>query len=242
MIAAMKAPHFTPFVLAFGLVLTASFALPLSAQAKECAKIYEHVDYEGMSWSVSDGDNINWIGDTWNDMISSFKVRSGCSFTIYEHARFEGAWQTFTSNVRNAVDARWNDYVSSYTCVCAAPEPKPAPAPATDTWSRQAPFDHWADGYHFTNVKAAYLGNCLLKVTWTFQSPTTRLARFQSRVEFKEGSWVRSDIFQEVYEGSREYSYVVDSGDAGCWAARPAHPQILHVSVCYADGCTPPTP
>ena len=79
---------------------------------------YEHIDYVGASFSASS--DVSWVGDSWNDQISSIRVPAGRTVILYEHIDFEGASLTLTSDasdLRNypgpGADGTWNDAVSS---------------------------------------------------------------------------------------------------------------------------------
>jgi hypothetical protein len=44
-------------------------------------------------------------------------VKSGCSITLYEHANYEGASETYGRDSAFVGDG-WNDQASGYTCAC----------------------------------------------------------------------------------------------------------------------------
>lgn len=115
----MRSMRYVSFVFALCVVVASAAGLfaPQLAQAEECAVMYEHARFEGQSAPVDAGENVDWVGDEWNDMISSFKVGSGCSLTVYEHSKYEGASKTYTSS-SNFVGDDWNDQISSFTCSC----------------------------------------------------------------------------------------------------------------------------
>ena len=85
-------------------------------RAGNCATMFEHIDYGGDHKDVNRGE-VPWIGDIWNDEVSSIKVRSGCVLNAYEDKDFRGDQKSFSGNVRRVGDG-WNDRISSYTCSC----------------------------------------------------------------------------------------------------------------------------
>ncbi|HEV7277246.1 MAG TPA: SH3 domain-containing protein [Devosiaceae bacterium] len=73
---------------------------------------YEHFNYKGDSFCVDSGEEANWVGDGWNDRISSIKVKGGAAVRVYQHASYEGA----SATVRRSVPQlnNFNDAISSY--------------------------------------------------------------------------------------------------------------------------------
>jgi len=88
-----------------------------AASARTCATLYEHINFGGDSREVGDGVNTAWIGDLWNDQVSSIEVSPGCVLNAYEHINFGGSHETFLGSVPWVGDS-WNDKISSYTCSC----------------------------------------------------------------------------------------------------------------------------
>ncbi len=57
------------------------------------ATLFEHPAYQGNSLSVSS--DTAWVGDGWNDIVSSVRVtRNNCQVTIFMDAYYQGASQT----------------------------------------------------------------------------------------------------------------------------------------------------
>lgn len=79
---------------------------------------YEHINFEGGSFSAGIGD-IPFVGWDWNDRISSIWIPDGRTVVLYEHADFGGESLTLTTGVadlRNVGELGygwWNDRVSS---------------------------------------------------------------------------------------------------------------------------------
>lgn len=78
--------------------------------------------YEHENWNTNDGDEGGWsyrtslrvsyIGDDWNDQISSIIVHSG-TWRFYEDVNFGGDYIEFREGYHN-LPARWNDRITSY--------------------------------------------------------------------------------------------------------------------------------
>jgi hypothetical protein len=73
---------------------------------------YEHFNYKGDSFCVKSGEDASWVGDAWNDRISSIKVKGGASVRIFEHADYQGAEATARRSVPQL--NKFNDQISSY--------------------------------------------------------------------------------------------------------------------------------
>lgn len=104
---------------------TIIFALALSmfsqiAQAGSiCAILFEHENFAGAEYIVNNGENadVDYVGDGWNDRISSAVVMPNCKIALFEHANHEGSSLTLWGN-HSYVGNRWNDRISSFTCTC----------------------------------------------------------------------------------------------------------------------------
>ena len=77
---------------------------------------YQHRDFGGHTFTLRGNVNVQYVGDKWNDKISSFACHPGCTLTMFEHRDFKGARQTW-STVQYVGDA-WNDDVSSLYVRC----------------------------------------------------------------------------------------------------------------------------
>lgn len=123
-------------LLALGLGLAA-----LPAMAQDCT-VYQHRDYGGAHWTIRSGERLAGLRDPginqtcshancqvfwradWNDQISSFRVRRGCTVTLWEHIdggrvppRGFGA-HFRTDRSYRYVGSRWNDKASLVECSC----------------------------------------------------------------------------------------------------------------------------
>jgi hypothetical protein len=78
--------------------------------------IYEHIDFGG----ASERTNLNWyyVGDWWNDKISSIVIASGV-WQFFQHWHYEGAsWVLGPGYYRWVESANIpNDIISSFKCI-----------------------------------------------------------------------------------------------------------------------------
>ncbi|OQX25978.1 MAG: hypothetical protein BWK80_12825 [Desulfobacteraceae bacterium IS3] len=83
-----------------------------------CCKFYEHTNAQGSSFSSGAGKS-NFVGNRWNDKISSVWVGEGYKVTVYEHTGFGGKSQTLYGrnggSLYNLTDIAFNDSISSYS-------------------------------------------------------------------------------------------------------------------------------
>ncbi|KQU73366.1 hypothetical protein ASE08_12860 [Rhizobacter sp. Root16D2] len=83
---------------------------PPAASGTIC--FYEHADYQGASF-CGDADN-SWVGATWNDRVSSVKVKSGYQVDLFDDINFGGRTLTLGADTPNLVNVNFNDIVSSF--------------------------------------------------------------------------------------------------------------------------------
>ncbi|PTT77997.1 hypothetical protein DBR42_24330, partial [Pelomonas sp. HMWF004] len=70
-----------------------------SAVAAPQVCFYEHINYQGRTQCVSS--NSAWIGNAWNDRISSVKVPAGVKLRLYANSYYRGAVLTLTADEPN---------------------------------------------------------------------------------------------------------------------------------------------
>jgi hypothetical protein len=87
------------------------------AAAGTCATMFLHIHFGGDRLEANAGAFVTWIGDLWNDEVSSVNVRPGCVLNVWEHIHFGGAHMAFQGSIPWVGDW-WNDRISSYTCSC----------------------------------------------------------------------------------------------------------------------------
>lgn len=74
-------------------------------------QVFWDANYGGESWTVSD--DTPWVGDHWNDQISSVKVIAGV-WAFYWDAQYQGeVFRTGPGNYSYVGD-HWNDQFSSF--------------------------------------------------------------------------------------------------------------------------------
>jgi hypothetical protein len=105
------------WILAGFLALTAFLFAPPSAQAGEVCSFYQHRDFQGGVFDVYGGENIRFVGNQINDQISSVSCDPGCTATVFEHWKYEGAAIRLRGDVE-FVGRRWNDRISSIRVRC----------------------------------------------------------------------------------------------------------------------------
>ncbi len=74
-------------------------------------------DFRGPQGVATDGEDVPWIGQNWNDRISSVRCDRRCSLIVYEHANFAGRSERFPGEVRYVGDG-WNDRISALRVSC----------------------------------------------------------------------------------------------------------------------------
>ncbi len=83
---------------------------PVAATGAVC--FYEHVGYAGASF-CADADS-GYIGNAWNDRVSSVKVRAGTQLDLYEHASYGGRVLALSGDTPDLVARGFNDLMSSF--------------------------------------------------------------------------------------------------------------------------------
>ncbi len=80
---------------------------------------YEHIDFQGESKEIPLGINRKYVGDHWNDQISSIACASRCHLHVWEHRDFLGESRFFaTGGAHQYVGDDWNDRISSMKVEC----------------------------------------------------------------------------------------------------------------------------
>ncbi|OED37289.1 hypothetical protein AB833_24375 [Chromatiales bacterium (ex Bugula neritina AB1)] len=99
-----------------GIRKSCEYKLKSTPQPRVLATVYEHINYGGRSWDLSENGKFaitelqHSIG---NDIISSIKVAAGYKLTACEH-NFTGNCKTFTNNISNLITIGFNDVISSF--------------------------------------------------------------------------------------------------------------------------------
>jgi hypothetical protein len=78
---------------------------------------YKHRGFRGDRYTLGRKKIATYVGDKFNDKISSFRVSPGCKIVAWEHRDRKGAVVTFNSDAEYVGDD-WNDRISSFACRC----------------------------------------------------------------------------------------------------------------------------
>ncbi len=82
----------------------------LAAGSAVC--FFEHTEYRGASF-CAEADS-NWVGQTWNDRISSVRVPSGTQVELFFDINHGGRALAISSDAPNLVSLNFNDFASSF--------------------------------------------------------------------------------------------------------------------------------
>jgi Beta/Gamma crystallin len=83
---------------------------------------YEHENFKGEIRNIALGVTRRYVGDHWNDRISSVSCAPRCRLQVWEHRDFIGASKSFGDRGATAyVGDDWNDRISSARVVCDVP-------------------------------------------------------------------------------------------------------------------------
>ncbi|MDM5215063.1 beta/gamma crystallin domain-containing protein [Peribacillus sp. NJ4] len=79
---------------------------------------YEHINGGGHYYTLLSGESEEYVGDWWNDRLSSIRVAPRTLIIIFQHRGFRGSSATFENPydshwLVNLLDGGWNDQVSS---------------------------------------------------------------------------------------------------------------------------------
>jgi hypothetical protein len=98
--------------------LTLAFLFVAGPAQAQNALFFEHINYDG-DWAAANS-SVSWVGDDWNDEISSVAMLPGVTVTLFEHIDFGGQSLELTSNAPDlrtfpgpGQNGNWNDAASS---------------------------------------------------------------------------------------------------------------------------------
>ena len=94
------------------LIYLVVFIYSLSFSQSPIVELYENIAFDGISKSYSELKKINTLL-TWDDRISSIKVKIGYQITIFEKKDYKGKKITLTSDFANLKKLKFNDKISS---------------------------------------------------------------------------------------------------------------------------------
>ena len=78
---------------------------------------YEHADFTGARRDIGEFDEVPWVGNEWNDRISSIDCHERCTATVYEHIDYGGESGRWQGRART-MGLSWNDRISSVRVTC----------------------------------------------------------------------------------------------------------------------------
>jgi hypothetical protein len=78
---------------------------------------YEYAHFTGKPREIRFGQQLNYVGNQWNDTISSIECSAGCKLQVWVHRDFKGLSKTF-SGANGYVGEAWNDRISSMKVLC----------------------------------------------------------------------------------------------------------------------------
>jgi syncollin len=118
---------------------TLAAGITIAPLAYAGCSLFEHRDYQGAEWYLEDlermimvdGESLGcttnghgggcesvYYESSWNDVVSSFRVDSGCIITLWEHVNEDGARFRSDTSYRY-VGGDWNDVASEAVCSCS---------------------------------------------------------------------------------------------------------------------------
>ncbi|MGM2748643.1 hypothetical protein BK718_03320 [Bacillus thuringiensis serovar andalousiensis] len=80
-------------------------------------RFYEHIDGQGMSFTLNSGERLSYVGDPWNDRISSVLVAPKTLVILYTHINYGHPVKILENNGNSPypfnIHEDFNDRVSS---------------------------------------------------------------------------------------------------------------------------------
>jgi hypothetical protein len=101
-------------VLGIAALALAAAATTAPAMAAGCSvTVYWDADFGGESWHTRQ--DVPWVGDHWNDQISSIRIESGV-WDFYWNKDYGGERKRMRPGDYSRIDPHWNDQISSFRC------------------------------------------------------------------------------------------------------------------------------
>jgi len=91
-------------------------AMLMTANAMAGCTVYKGKKFLGTSLEIAAGQEISSFDRKWDNQITSVKVSSGCQFTVWKDADFQGDTMEFTENTKYI--GSMDDTISSAKCLC----------------------------------------------------------------------------------------------------------------------------
>ena len=111
-------------LIALGISAAAALGLAHGARAQNAPPqigfrgciYYEHSSWQGRWRSIPVGTRRKFVGDTWNEIISSFACHPACHVVAFQDRDFQGSRSEFATTWY--VGDPWNDRISSLIVSC----------------------------------------------------------------------------------------------------------------------------
>lgn len=104
-------------IFAFAIVAGSALSAPAAFAASGQCIVFEHADFSGRGRAVASGQSVPWVGNGWNDRISSVSCSPRCRLDVWEHRDFGGRRERFSGDTPFVGNA-WNDRISSMKTQC----------------------------------------------------------------------------------------------------------------------------
>ena len=90
----------------------------VAGSAEAGCTMFEHINYGGGTFHIPEHQSYTYLGDVWNDRVSSVQVSAQCQLITYQHVNYGGDRRVY-SNSASFVGNLWNDQISSAQCQCS---------------------------------------------------------------------------------------------------------------------------
>jgi|WetSurMetagenome_2_1015567.scaffolds.fasta_scaffold297384_2 hypothetical protein len=105
-------------LIAVSMIFASVFSARLEAQRgpdrqnRNQVCFYADVNFRGDSFCVNPGERTSYVGDGFNDRISSIRIFGPMEVTVFEDRNFGGPSRTYNRDIANLLD--WNDRISAF--------------------------------------------------------------------------------------------------------------------------------
>jgi hypothetical protein len=108
-------------------------------------------------------------------------------------------------------------------------------------WSSSANFNVtlYNNNFHKVLIQNFADNPCRIQVTVRFYSPDNTYYKWKVKVTLKTQAWLGSQDFYNNISGEREFTWVYNTADQGCFGQQQTEPSYLEVHGCVGEYCTP---
>lgn len=85
-------------------------------ESRRSCSFYADRNFEGASAVLAEGEDGSWVGDRWNDRISSIRCRAGCAAEVFRDIHYDGGSRFFTETAE--LDFWMDNAISSARVTC----------------------------------------------------------------------------------------------------------------------------